>query len=177
MSHLFSFVRYVVDILPFLVKLPTAMCFLVSRAAIFTTNFRQKAIWGWKTVYANKNWWGTLCISTGKAEQCREGLRTNALPYSTRSVVGSRHCYFLQQNPPTWINGAILEIMTISKRQSVVSAGSHEHKIDLSCRGRRSDMNLLCLNRLGLVFSGEFRGHFWWIFVNTFLIVMNLTQT
>ena len=55
MSHLFSFVRYVVDILPFLVKLPTAMCFLVSRAAIFTTNFRQKAIWGWKTVYANKN--------------------------------------------------------------------------------------------------------------------------
>ena len=127
------------------------MCFLVSRAAIFTTNFRQKAIWGWKTVYANKNWWGTLCISTGKAEQCREGLRTNALPYSTRSVVGSRHCYFLQQNPPTWINGAILEIMTISKRQSVVSAGSHEHKIDLSCRGRRSDMNFLCLNRLGLV--------------------------
>lgn len=135
----------------FLVKLPTAMCFLVSRAAIFTTNFRQKAIWGWKTVYANKNWWGTLCISTGKAEQCREGLRTNALPYSTGSVVGSRHCYFLQQNPPTWINGAILEIMTISKRQSVVSAGSHEHKIDLSCRGRRSDMNFLCLNRLGLV--------------------------
>jgi hypothetical protein len=65
--------------------------------------------------------------------------------------VGSRHCYFLQQNPPTWINGAILEIMTISKRQSVVSAGSHEHKIDLSCRGRRSDMDFLCLNRLGLV--------------------------
>ncbi len=38
------------------------------------------------------------------------------------------------ENPPTWINGAILEIMTISKSKvckNEAGEQSHEHKIDL----------------------------------------------